>query len=258
MAIEPNNIKQVEHNGQSMTIVEMGTIPEYDKEDYNLTVDKERNKYFKDIEKSVRNSFEYREYISYLREYMDMNKCSFFENVNNLETFNIKIHLHHSPITLYELVLTVYEKRVYYHECTDVESVAKEVMYVHYCLMIGLIPLCETVHELVHNGYIFVPNSSVLGNYASFIALYDNWIHPDVRVKLDRIEEFSSVYNEADNMNILRTNYIYLDFSGAYKLPKMEDVVKAVSDRMDTIRDNNFNMNIPMITILADDKDILG
>jgi len=258
MAIEPSNLKQIKYNGEIMNVVKMEALPDYDKEDYNLSDEKEREKYFKDIEKIVRGSFEYREYISYLREFMDMNKCSFFENVNNLESFNIKIHLHHTPITLYEIVVTIFNKRIYNRESTDAEMVAKEVMYVHYCILIGLIPLCETVHELVHNEYLFVPNSAVLGNYKPFIDMYNQWIPPEVKAKLDRIEKYSQIYNEEENTNILRTNYMYLDFSGAYKLPKLEDILHSISEKMNAIRDNNFATATPMVSFYDDNGNIIG
>lgn len=258
MAIEPYNIKQVEYNGEILNTIDMKELPEYDKEDYNLSDDKDRSKYLKDVEKVVRGSFEYREYISYLREYMDMNKCSFFENVNNIESFNIKIHLHHSPITLYEIVVIILNKRIFYHESIDVEAVAKEVMYVHYCLLIGLIPLSETVHELVHNEYLFIPNSAVMGKYNDFIEMYKEWIPPEVLAKLDRIETHTNIYNEEDNKNILKASYIYLDFSGAYKLPKMEEVLDKVRNRMDEIRDNNYNTSgTPLVTFSNDNQNIL-
>lgn len=259
MAVEPSNIKQIQYNGEIMNVISMDEIPEYDREDYNLSDAKDREKYFKDIERIVRNSFEYREYVSYLRDYMDMNKCSFFENVNNIESYNIKIHLHHSPITLYEIVVIVFNKRLYYKESLDAEAVAKEVMYVHYCLLIGLIPLCETVHELVHNEYLFVPNSSVLGNYKDFIELYKDWIPPEILAKLDRIEKYTQVYDEAENMNILRTSYIYLDFSGTYKLPKLEDVLEKVKERMEQLKENNFSTTpIPMVTFYDENGNIIG
>lgn len=259
MAVEPSNIKQIQYNGEIMNVISMDEIPEYDREDYNLSDAKDREKYFKDIERIVRNSFEYREYVSYLRDYMDMNKCSFFENVNNIESYNIKIHLHHSPITLYEIVVIVFNKRLYYKESLDAEAVAKEVMYVHYCLLIGLIPLCETVHELVHNEYLFVPNSSVLGNYKDFIELYKDWIPPEILAKLDRIEKYTQVYDEAENMNVLRTSYIYLDFSGTYKLPKLEDILEKVKERMGLLKENNFSTTpIPMVTFYDENGNIIG
>ena len=87
----------------------------------------------------------------YLRNYMNMDHCAFFKGVSNFDTTGIKIHVHHSPITLYEIVVIIMDKRKFYNESLDIEMVAKEVIYVHYCALIGLIPLCQTVHKLVHS-----------------------------------------------------------------------------------------------------------
>lgn len=245
MAAEPSNIKQVEYNGDKLEVVEMSYIPEYDGVEYNLDDDKEFENYLKKVEKMCRNSFEYKEYIKYLREYMDMNKCSFFENVNNIDTTKIKIHIHHSPITLYEIVITVYNKRQYYGECLDVESVATEAMYLHYCLLVGLIPLCETIHTLVHNEYIFIPNSAVMGKYNEFVKIYDPWIPWQVKEKLNRIEEFSNIFDQNEYKAILEPHYIYLDFGGLYKLPKTEDILEILSQRMNLLKENNYSLEQP-------------
>lgn len=62
------------------------TIPDYD-----LNDEKEFSKYLRDIEKTVRSSFEYKSMIAYLREYLDMNKCSFYQSVSNADTTKIRI-----------------------------------------------------------------------------------------------------------------------------------------------------------------------
>ena len=83
-----------------------------------------------------------------------MNKCSFYENVSNIDSNDIKIEIHHEPISLYDICIIVYNKRNFFHE--NLSELLKEVMLLHYKLLIGLIPLAETVHELVHNKYLFI------------------------------------------------------------------------------------------------------
>ena len=170
MASEPFNIKKVYPNPEVIDICYFdGDIPPFDIQDY---ASDDEEGLIKDLENHIRGSFEYQEWVKYLREYMDMSKCSVFENINNMETFAIKIHLHHSPITLMELCVTVLQKRKFYRESLLIEAIAKEVMYLHYILVVGIIPLCETVHELVHNQYYFVPNTKVLGRYKEFEKMY--------------------------------------------------------------------------------------
>ena len=243
MAADPSNIKTVEYNSSNMDVVLIDHVPEYDQVEYDIDDNKQLEKYIDAIEKICRSSFEYSKYTKYLRTYMDMNKCSVFENINNIETTKIKIHIHHSPITLYEIAVIILNKRKYYYEDLDPEMVAKEVMYVHYCLLIGLIPLCETVHTLVHNEFYFIPNSKVMGKYNDFIKLYEPWVPWQIKEKLNRIEEFTKIADDDMNKAILEPHYIYLEFAGAYKLPRMEDLLFILQNRMNTLKENNFIMD---------------
>ena len=130
-----------ENSNDPVEVYKINNVPIYDAEDYDLTNPKDFKKYTDSIERIVRMSFEYRQFVKFLRENVDMNKCSFFENVSNIESFKVKIHIHHEPITLYDIVLAVYNKRCAMHEPLTENMVAKEVMYNHYMLRVGLIPL---------------------------------------------------------------------------------------------------------------------
>jgi len=235
---DPQNIQQVEYNGNKISIVKMDDIPPFDIPDYDLLDSKELSKYFDDIErKIIRNSFEYRQMVNFLRENLDMNKCSFYQNVNNIDTFKIKIHLHHEPFTLYDLVTIVYNKRLFFHECLEAELVAKEVMYLHYKLMVGLIPLAETVHELVHNSYLFVPMDKVFGNVQEFINMYEDFMSPEQLDLLERNRQYTKTYcEELSNNHILNKNYIYLDLTGAYDIPTLEEVVDSMNAKIKEIK----------------------
>lgn len=230
------------YNGDRYEVLPMEYIPEFDAHEFDLNDSDQIDKYISAVEKCVRKSIEYQRYISYIRRYMNMNKCSYFENISNVDTSKIKIHIHHSPITLYEIAATILAKRQFYYECTEVEATAKEVMYVHYCLLVGLIPLCETVHELTHNGFIFIPNDKVMGRYDTFIKMYDQWIPPQVKEKIEKANEYTRVYNNAIDNKILEPHYIYLDFQGTYNLPKMQDVITAMENRTQELRENCFSM----------------
>jgi hypothetical protein len=236
--IDPNSIhEQYEYVDDVPTIIKLNGIPEYDRYDYDLNDEKSFRKYLESIERDVRGSFEYRQMISYLRNYMDMNKCSFYENVTNADTTKIRIEIHHAPIGLFDLCSIVYNKRVAYKESLEEEMVAKEVMYLHYNLWVGLIPLAETVHELVHNQYIFVPCTKVLGNWQEFCSRYEPYMSIEQKDTLANIIE-ASQYAEENSKTILSKHYIYVDPSGAYSLPKMEDVVAMLKGRINTLMEH--------------------
>ncbi len=236
-------------------VIKIEELPPYEIQDYDVFDEKDFRKYINDVKRSVRNSLEYREYIQYLRKYMNMNECSYFENVNNVDTSKIKIEIHHSPYTLEDIVVTVFNKRVFYGEDIDVEDVAKEVMYIHYFLMVGLIPLSETVHELVHNQYIFVPTDKVVGNYKEFEATYGNWIPEEAREKVKSYEDRTLLYNIEVDKALLEQKQIPIQLcndTGMYELPTMESMENIINKRIEEIKyqnshaivDNSYDNNI--------------
>ena len=219
-------------------VIEMKNIPEYNIYDFDLADEKSFKKYIQTLEKTVRSSFEYKALIQYLREYMDMNQCAFYQNVNNADTTKVRIEIHHEPLSLYDICLIVYNKRLAFNEPLDEDYVAKEVMYLHYNLMVGLIPLAETVHQLVHAQYLFVPTTAVLGKYREFVNMYKPYMLPEQLEALDHIEEATKVYDDMDAKTLLSKNYIYIDMSGSYKLPQTKDIIAMVKSRIKEIVDD--------------------
>ena len=215
--------------------IKINSLPEFDIEDYDLSNPKELNNYFKSIERICRNSHTYKKFIDFLREQVDMVKCSFYENVNNIDTFSIKIHIHHAPLTLYDIVTTVYSKRLCNHEPLSELMIAKEVMWVHYNMMVGLIPLSETVHELVHQGMLFIPLNKVFGIYKNFISIYGLYMDPQLKANLSRAEEISRDYDISKQTKILKVDPVYIDPSGAYEFPNREELVEVLSNKVNAI-----------------------
>ena len=166
MARDPDNLYRfVDYAEAVPNYIDIPELDPFTKPDYDLNDDKEYEHYLRDIEKVVRGSFEYQRMVAYLRENLDMNQCSFYQGVSNLATTKIRIEIHHEPLSLYDIVSIVVRKRSHFGESLEVEYVAKEVAYNHYTMSVGLIPLSETAHELVHNQYLFIPNSKVFGNW---------------------------------------------------------------------------------------------
>ncbi len=234
--IDPDNITFYDKN-EDENAIQINDIPPYTKEEYDLFDPKDFKKYMTDVENNVRNSYEYRyKLLPFLREYMNMNECSFYKNINNIDTFKIKIEIHHSPFTLYDICKIVFDKRSYYNQALDVQSVAEEVTLLHYCGLVGLIPLSETVHELVHAGYLFIPTSDVLGRYRDFVSIYGQWIDDELKDTLNKIEEYTKYYIQDQANNLLSRKYSYIEFSGQYNLPKMDDIYELVENRINSLK----------------------
>lgn len=235
--------------------IKLTEIPPYDIQDYDVFDEKDFRKYINDVKKTARKSLEYSMLMQYLKNNFNMKESSFFENVNNIDTNKIKIEIHHSPYTLEDICTTVFNKRVFYGEDIDVEDVAKEVMYVHYFLIVGLISLSQTEHELVHNQYLFIPTDKVLGNYKEFEEIYGPWIPEETKDKIKAIEEQTRIYNEEANKAILQQRQIPIelhDNTGLYQLPTMETMESLMNKRIEQIRyqnshaivDNSYDNNV--------------
>ena len=212
-------------------------IPPMDFEDYDLMDDKDREKYISDLERHIRSSYEYRSMVQYLREYMNMNSCAFLPNVTNENSRKIRIELHHSPFTLRDICVIVVNKRMKNNEMLTIESVAYEVMYIHYSLMVGLIPLSETVHELVHTQYLFIPTDKVYGYYKQFVKTYYNYIDPELLDKLDELEKLTVVgtYNDMYKQ-VLEKKYITVDMEGNNQFEQLHEIQNLLKQRLQDIK----------------------
>lgn len=232
----PNNIQVIaEGNSAPSRVYKISNVPEYDYEDYNLYDPKQFKKYIDDIKRNCRFSFEYNRWVYFLRENMNMNSCSIYQMITNKETFKIKIHIHHTPLTLFDICMAVYNRRSACKEDLSIDAVCNEVMYQHYMMRVGVIPLSETVHELVHNGFGFIPTYAVFGKYWEFMDLYSEWIDEQTKDTLNMIEEKSKTYNMDEWKELLRTSPIYLDTSNAFDQVPLEDVQMSMRERINEI-----------------------
>lgn len=245
---DPNNLLDVDINEEESETLVITDLAECDFP-YNLMDEKDVKKYFKDIETDVRTSFEYHKYIGFLKENFDMTKCSIYENISNEDSTKIKIHIHHEPITLYDIVSTIFNKRSFFKEDISVHQVAKEAMYVHYKLMVGLIPLSVTVHELVHQQYLFIPTSKVFGNYKEFINQYKDFLPEGLEDKLAKIEE--ATLNGCEDFRLLDKHYIYLDTNQIQEHPNLEHVETMLNNRIEDIK-NDIKGPIEVISRIKD------
>lgn len=248
--IDPVNLQRIENlvpatvDNEARAVINLPIIPEYDEEDYDIYDDKDFKKYISDVEKEVRTSFEYREMIKYMRTYMGMGESASYENINNSESFNVKIEIHHHPFTLYDICTIVINKRLFYKESMDLQMTAKEVMQLHYKLMVGLIPLSQTEHELVHKLYLFIPVDRVIGRYNLFVDYYKPFMTPEQLDVLERIEEYSMIYDNMVNEELLEQKEIYINSPVSYKLPKTEDIINSMSNRITAIKNNGYTLPI--------------
>lgn len=135
-----------------------------------------KTNFIKNVEKMVRGSLEYRKYIGFLKTNLNLTKCRFLENVDISNLKKTHIEMHHYPFTLYDVVEIVTDKIDAEGGLLNELAVAEEVMRLHFENKIGLVPLTITVHQLVHEGQLFIPSTFVHGEYKKFMKEYDEHI----------------------------------------------------------------------------------
>lgn len=154
------------------------------------------------LEKLIRKSYEYKQYITYLKDELDITKCALVPSLN-IKDVNISLEFHHYPITLYDIVDTMLRKSIMTkknpEDKVNLFEVMSDVMEEHYSGNIGLVPLSKTMHEMAHNGSVKIPMSSVYGNVTKFINKYRSYMTPEL---LDKTQSALLVTAEdAKNFN---------------------------------------------------------
>jgi hypothetical protein len=202
-------------NYNTKNVIEHHNIQELPKLTRSILLlnDKDKIKLIKTVERVVRSSQEYKHYIQYLKDEIDMTMCSFFNNVSNKDRQKISIEIHHEPFTLFDISQTVLEKFIANNEIINPILIAEEVMKIHYQGRVGLIPLSVTVHKLVHNGKLFIPLQNVYGDFIKFLEDYDQYISNDLKDILEAKLKMSKEL-QINDMTLLEKKYIYLDVKG--------------------------------------------
>ena len=186
--------------------------------EFMILNDKDRFKLVKTVEQKVRGSLEYKEYIKFLKDEIDMTSCAFFNNINRDETPRVKFEIHHEPFTLFDITNAVVGEFIENDKPANPLVIAEEVMKLHYQNLVGLIPLSNTCHGLVHDGRLMVPLQCVYGDFLGFVDKYYEYIPDDVREMLNEKIAMSKEIKQVDT-SILNKKYVYLEVDG-FTLPQ--------------------------------------
>ena len=143
-----------------------------------------------DIERYIRNSREYRNYVVWLKLKHGNTICeSLGINVEELE--GVRIEQHHHPITLFDITYIIGMKLIdelEKDEYLTMYEIANEVIKEHLVhKTIGTVALTVTYHELYHAGeYKITKKDMIFGDYETFIEKYRKYIPT---ATMERIQE---------------------------------------------------------------------
>ena len=186
---------------------------------------KDRDKLVKKIEREIRASMEYRDYIQYLKQHVGLDSCIFFQNVTNSgKKKRISIELHHEPFTLYDYVNVVLQKFIDTGEEIDDLLIADEVLELHYANLVGLVPVSKTAHQMIHNSdKLLVPLNMCYGQYSQFLEKYDEYITDDMGIyfKLEKKVDMTNNLTP-ESFDAIKKEFTYLDVDGFDDVEKME------------------------------------
>lgn len=203
----------------------------------DISDDKLKIKWIKTVEKAVRSSIEYKNYLKYLKETIDISHCTFFTKLDINDIKGVGLEFHHYPFTLFDIVSIVLEEKINMNEDIDFFEIANEVMELHFTNKVGLVPLSLTLHEMAHTGYLFIPLKAVYGNYQKFINDYRESISSDL---MDRIIELGKLSDEMgydylpDNLD---TKTLFIDSKDVF--PELTNFIDTENDSIQIETENN-------------------
>ena len=231
----------------SSSVMTINSMDYFDADQYDIYDQKDYAKFIKDTETVCRTSFEYRQLIYYLRNTEGMNVCSILNNVTNVDSNKVKIEIHHGPLSLFDLCSAVIKKRLHKKESIDIFDISKEIMWLHYMGYVGLIPLSETIHELIHSGYLFIPTNLYRGNWRKFVEVYYDYIAPDVLDAIDVADEMTKEWledqshqnNIVDNqLQILNLHNTYIKYNNIDRTKQIVPSRDLIKDKINEIKSN--------------------
>jgi len=200
----------------NMTIEEKPERPKY-----IFNTNKDRVKFIKTCEIIIRGSMEYKEYISFLKNHMDMNKCVVLSGLKIENGRKYTIEIHHAPFNLFEIVDTVISKREAMHEKINPYYIAEEVMKLHFDEKIGLIPLSVTMHKVVHDDKIFIPLQYFYQKYNIFYDEYEEYISEVTKNKIQVMIDMSMKCDKIQS-DILDPEFVYISIDG-FNFPEVPE-----------------------------------
>ena len=150
----------------------------------NFNDENEEKRFFKAVERIIRGSLEYREWVSFVKDTLQLDVCAFTGETDE-ETNDIEIH--HHPFTLYDIVQMVTDTYIMNDKEFCSFDIAQEVLDLHYKLKVGFVPLIRSLHKKFHNGYLDIPIELVHGDYEYLKKTY--FIRPETLEKVEKYEK---------------------------------------------------------------------
>lgn len=168
--------------------------------------DSEYNKFVKSVEKMVRQSDYYKDYISILKHDYGLNHCMILSNIDS--EGDVEIEMHHGPLmTLYDVVSLITNHYLVQKKNISTFKIADIVLKEHFNHNIQVIMLSKTVHELVHKGKILIDPKQCIGNFNKLIEKYGDGLTKEMSEAINQYLSLVERYGTSEN-DLLNTTSI--------------------------------------------------
>lgn len=135
----------------------------------NFESEKELNKFVKKVKQTIRSSYEYRLWVDYIKNILLCNSCAF----TGENTMELTVEIHHHPILLEDIVLSVISKKIDNNDKFSSFDISSEIIYLHYNMKVGVVPLITSLHEKYHNGFLEIPIDYCIGDWKYLLQNYN-------------------------------------------------------------------------------------
>jgi len=235
-------IPKINKNLQSISdnedIIEDIDIELLKRVEFETDIDPEDEKNFskavKKIKILVRDSFEYKSLVSFLKKHMSMDSSFLYKNIKNTQEKKFSIEIHHSPFPMEDIIVIVIYKRLSNNESLVYTDIADEIMYLHYTNMIGLVSLDKTLHALIHSNMcpeVFIPLQHItFGEPHDFFKAYKQYIPENIKVSYSYLQELSMKYENIKDIipTYLKIKKLY--YRGFIKIDEFEKLLDEMAE----------------------------
>lgn len=157
--------------------------------------DADYQKFIKNCEKLVRNCMEYKLWVNYITDVLQIQSCVITEERSD----QCHTEIHHHPITLYTIVKSLINEKLENEESFCSFDICTKAIELHFKNVIGYTVLIASMHEKYHNGFLDIPRSLIKGNYSSFLEEYSKYLDEE---ELDSINAKLSITDSNCNWSI--------------------------------------------------------
>lgn len=174
---------------------------EYRKGDDYFSVYEKEVKFYKGVEKIVRQDQFYRTtWPKYLKEVVGLTECQVFGHIEDTDRKQVSMEIHHGPLlTLYdicEIVTTAVRRR---GQKPTTLTIADLVLEEHRANRVQVVKLSKSAHQAVTDGELHLNYNQGTGDVKSFLEKYHDGLTPDIARKINRELAWSKEHDTDDH-----------------------------------------------------------